>query len=85
MKSAFQLSLPVLCTVRLHEILVGVEEDSPVLIDAGHPDGQHRSLQSGAEIDLLCPLLRVFPHEKPDIVTTRHSHLPIFKLNSRVL
>ena len=81
MKSAFQLTLPVLCAVGLHEILVGVEEDSPVLIDASHPDGQHWSLQSGAEVHLLGFILRLFPDEKTDVITTGDADLPVSKLH----
>ena len=73
--------IPVLCTVGFHQIFVWVEENSPVLIDASHPDGQHWSLQSGAEVHLLCFLLCVFPDEKTDVITTCDADLAISKLD----
>ena len=72
--------IPVLRTVGFHQIFVWVEENSPVLIDASHPDGKHGSLQPRAEVHLLGFLLGVFPDEKPDVVTTCHANLPVSKL-----
>ena len=72
--------IPVLCTVGFHQIFVWVEENSPVLIDASHPDGKHGSLQPRAEVHLLGFLLGVFPDEKPDVVPTHHANLAVAKL-----
>ena len=72
--------IPVLCTVGFHQIFVWVEENSPVLIDASHPDGQHWSLQSRAEVHLLGLLLGVFPDEKTNVVTTCDADLAISEL-----
>ena len=75
-----KILLPVLCTVRFHEVLVRVEEDPPVLVDAGHPDGQDGSLQSGPEVGLQGLFLRLSPDEEPDVVTTGHPDLPVLEL-----
>ena len=74
---------PVLCTVGFHEIFVRVEENSPVLIDTSHPDGQHWSLQSRAKVHLLGFLLGVFPDEKTNVVTACDANLPISKLDRK--
>ena len=76
--------IPVLCTVGFHEIFVRVEENSPVLIDTSHPDGQHWSLQSRAKVHLLGFLLGVFPDEETDVVTTCDANLSISKLRNRI-
>ena len=38
--------LPVFCGIGLHEIPIGIEENSPLIVDTRHPDWQHWSLQA---------------------------------------
>ena len=66
---------PVLCRVRLHEVLVGVEEDAPAAVDAGDPDGQDGGLEAGAEASLLRHLLVPVPQQEPDIIPPSDAHL----------
>ena len=71
---------PVLCTVGLHQILVWVEEDAPVVIDAGHPDGQHGGLQAGPEVHIHRLFLCFHPAEESDVIPPSDANLSISKL-----
>ena len=72
---------PVLCTVGLHQILVRVEEDAPVVIDAGHPDGQHRRLQPGPKVHIHRLFLCFHPAEESNVIPPSDANLSISKLN----
>ena len=74
------VSPPVLCTVGLHQVLVWIEEDSPVVIDAGHPDGQHRRLQAGAQVHIHRLFLRFHPAEESNVIPPSDANLSISKL-----
>ena len=78
---AFLVFPPVLCTVGLHQILVRVEEDAPVVIDAGHPDGQHGGLQPGAQVHIHRLFLCFHPAEESDVIPPSDANLSISKLN----
>ena len=68
---------PVLRAVGLHQVLVGVEEHPPVVIDACHPDGQHWRLEAGAQVIVHGLLLRVHPEQEPDVVAPRDPDLAL--------
>ena len=79
-----KIVLPILCTVRFHEVLVRVEEDAPLVIDTGHPDRQDRGLQSGPQTDTLRPLVRLEPDQEPDVIPVDDPELPIPELSIRI-
>ena len=74
------VSPPVLCTVGLHQVLVWIEEDPPVVIDAGHPDGQHRRLQAGAQVPIHRLFLRFHPAEESNVIPPSDANLSISEL-----
>jgi hypothetical protein len=54
-------NLLVFCLVALDEGLAGVEEDAPLALAAGHPDGEHGGFEAGAQLEgcsLLEPMSR---------------------------
>ena len=66
---------PVLCRVGLHQVLVWVEEDAPILIDTGHPDGENRSLEAGAEVEAKGFLFVGFPVKKSNVISASYPNL----------
>ena len=77
--TAFRL-LPILCMVRPHELLVGVEEDSQRPIAPGHPDGQDGSLEPGAQVEVHRLDLVLLPDQETDVIPTLDScYFPALK------
>ena len=68
---------PILGGVVLHEVPVGVEEDAPVVVDAGHPDRQDGCLHPGAEAELVRQIFVGLPDEQSDLVPARDPNLPV--------
>ena len=67
----------ILRAVGLHQVLVGVEEHPPVVIDAGHPDGQHWSFESGAQVKVHSLLLSIHPEQESNVVATSDPDLAL--------
>ena len=74
--------LPVLSAVRLHEVLVRVEQDAPVTVNTNHPDGQNWSLISGAEIDSCHLLLVGVPVQEAELISTDDSNYSVPELEN---
>ena len=61
---------PVLGVIRLHQLLVGVEQDSELSVAPDDPDGQGRGLESGPEVEGGRPHFAQLPDEEPDLAAT---------------
>ena len=74
------MDLPVLRTVGLHEMFVGIEENSPVVVDTSHPDWQDWSLVPRAQVHLR-HLLRVrVPVQESKLISPNNSNFSVWKL-----
>ena len=60
---------PIFGAVVLHEVTVGVEEDPPVVVDAGDPDGQDGSLHPRPETELIRQIFVCLPDQQSDLVS----------------
>ena len=65
---------PVLGAVVLHEVAVGVEEDAPVVVDAGDPDWQDGGLHPRPETKLVCQIFIGLPDEQSHLVAASDSN-----------
>ena len=75
--------IPVFSAVGLHKISVWVEENPPVVVDTGHPDGQNWGLVPRAEVDIgPLRLIRV-PIQESKLISACDSNFPLPKLKQR--
>ena len=68
----FLSMIPVLSAIAFHQVSVWIEEDAPVVVDTGDPDGRARCLQARPKSQLLRLLLVVVPHQEADVVALQN-------------
>ena len=64
--------IPVLSAIAFHQVSVWIEEDAPVVVDTGDPDGRARCLQPRPKSQVLRLLLVVVPHKEADVVALQN-------------
>ena len=79
------MATPVLCSVALHLVLVGAEEDAPVVLDTGQPQRQHGGAVAAAKVHRPRLGLVTVPVQEPELIPPNDAELAVAKLHPKIL